>query len=57
MFVCEMTQFCGQEVNSMCDNSQVKIQDSVSALWTKAGWAELGLGGVEAAGLGRRSVA
>lgn len=40
----------------MCDNSQVKIQDSVSVLWTKAGGAELGLGGVEE-GLGRRSVA
>lgn len=41
----------------MCDNSQAKIQDNVSALWTKAGWAELGLGRVEEAGLGRPSVA
>lgn len=41
----------------MCDNSQAKIQDSVSVLWTRAGWDELGLGGVEEAGLGRRSVA
>lgn len=55
--VCEITLSCGQEVNSMCDNSQVRIQDSVSVLWTKAGGAELGLGGVEEAGLGRRSVA
>lgn len=57
VFFCEITLSCGQEVNSMCDNSQTKIQDSVSALWTKAGWAELGLGGVEGAGLGYPSVA
>lgn len=55
--VCEITLSCGQEVNSMCDNSQAKIQDSVSVLWTEAGWAELGLGGVEEAGMGCRSVA
>lgn len=48
---------CGQEVNSMCDNSQAKIHDSVSVLWTKAGWAELGLDGVEEVGLGGFSVA
>lgn len=41
----------------MCDNSQAKIQDSVSVLWTKAGGAELRLGGVEADELGCRSVA
>ncbi len=57
MFVCEIRLSCGQEVNSMCDNSQAKRQDSVSVLWTEAGWAELGLGGVEEAGLGCRSVA
>lgn len=57
MFVCEIRLSCGQEVNSMCDNSQAKRQDSVSALWTEAGWAELGLGGVEEAGLGCPSVA
>lgn len=55
VFVCEITLSCGQEVNSMCDNSQAKIQDSV--LWTEAGRAELGLGVVEEAGLGCRSVA
>lgn len=57
MSVCEITLSCGQEVNRMCDNSQAKIQDFVSVLWTEAGWAELGLGRVEEAGLGCRSVA
>ena len=47
MFVCEITLPCGQEVNSMCDNIQANRQGSVSMLWTKAGWAELGLGTVE----------
>lgn len=40
----------------MCDNSQAKIQGSVSVLWTKAGCAELRFGGVEEAGVGCRSV-
>lgn len=57
VFVCEITLSCGQEVNSMCDRSQAKIQASVSVLWTEAGCAELGLGGVEEAGLGCCSVA
>lgn len=57
VFVCEIMLSCGHEVNSMCDNSQAKIQDSVRMLWTEAGWAELGLGGGEEAGLGCLSVA
>lgn len=55
--VCEITLSCGHEVNSMCDNSQAKIQDSVRMLWTEAGWAELGSGGGEEAGLGCLSAA
>lgn len=30
--VCEIMLSCGQEVKSMCDSSQAKIQDSVSEL-------------------------
>lgn len=47
---------CGQEVNSMCDNSQAKIHNRVSVLWTEAAWAELGLGEVEDGELGYFSV-
>lgn len=47
---------CGQEKNSTCDSSQAEIQDSVSALWTEAVWAELAPGGRDEDGLGCCSV-